>query len=217
MNRKLTALLPLAIFSLNGLLCFAQEHKAPPATRVDNVSETLHGVTITDPYRWLEDQNSPDTRAWINAQNEYSASVLGSLPFRSGIRERLTQLLRIDTISAPFARGGRYFLSKRRADQNQSVIYVRNGLNGKDEVLLDPNTMSADQTTSVQIQDISADGKLMVYGVRQGGEDEVTISLLDVDTRKERLLLFPLHEQRRRAGLLSLDGYGPCERYRSFR
>jgi prolyl oligopeptidase len=185
MNRKLTALLALVIFSLNGLLCLAQEHKAPPSTRVDNVTETLHGVTITDPYRWLEDQNSPDTRAWINAQNEYSGSVLGSLPFRSRIRERLTQLLKIDTISAPFARGGRYFLYKRRADQNQAAIYFRNGLKGKDEVLLDPNTMSADQTTSVQIQDISADGKLMVYGVRQGGEDEVTISLLDVDTRKE--------------------------------
>ena len=185
MNRKLTALVALGIFSLNGLLCVAQEHKGPPTTRVDNVTETLHGVTITDPYRWLEDQNSPETRAWINAQNEYSASVLGSLPFRSRIRERLTQLLKIDTIGVPFARGGRYFLSKRRADQNQSVICVRKGLAGKDEVLLDPNTMSADQTTSVQIQDVSADGKLMAYGVRHGGEDEVTISLLDVDTRKE--------------------------------
>lgn len=168
-----------------GFVVSAQEHKAPPATRVDNVTETLHGVTITDPYRWLEDQDSPDTRAWIKSQNHYSASVLGTLPFRNRIRERLTQLLKIDTISAPFARGGRYFLSKRRADQNQSVIYVRNGLNGKDEVLLDPNTMSTDQSTSVQIQDVSADGKLMVYGVRHGGEDEVTISLLDVDTRNE--------------------------------
>jgi prolyl oligopeptidase len=185
MIRRLTILFALVVIASVACICFAQEHKAPPATRVDNVTETLHGVTITDPYRWLEDQNSPQTRAWINAQNEYSASVLGSLPFRGRIRERLTQLLKIDTISAPFARGGRYFLSKRRADQNQSVIYVRNGLKGKDEVLLDPNTMSADQTTSVQIQDISADGKLMVYGVRQGGEDEVTISLLDVDTRKE--------------------------------
>ena len=185
MFRRLTILAALVVISSGAYVCFAQEHKALPATRVDNVTETLHGVTLTDPYRWLEDQNSPETRAWINAQNEYSASVLGSLPFRGRIRERLTQLLKIDTITAPVARGGRYFLYKRRADQNQSVIYVRNGLNGQDEVLLDPNTMSADQTTSVQIQDISADGKLMVYGVRQGGEDEVTISLLDVDSRKE--------------------------------
>src|SRR5262249_54066001 len=81
--------------------------------------------------------------------------------------------------------GGRYFISKRRADQNQSVVYVRNGLNGKDEVLLDPNTMSPDNSTSIQIQDVSTDGKLLAYAVRQGGEDEVTISLLDVDTRKD--------------------------------
>jgi prolyl oligopeptidase len=185
MNRKLTALLALAIFSLNGLLCFAQEHKAAPATRVANIAETLHGVTITDPYRWLEDQDSPDTRAWINAQNEYSAAMLGALPIRTKIRERLTQLLKIDTIGVPRARGGRYFFSKRRADQNQSVIYVRNGFNGKDEVLIDPNTMSSDQTTSVGIQDISEDGKLLVYGVRQGGEDEVTVKLMEVDTRKD--------------------------------
>lgn len=185
MIRRSPILLTLVLIATAACIALAQEHKSPPATRVDNVTETLHGITITDPYRWLEDQNSPDTRAWINAQNEYSASVLGSLPNRSRIRDRLTQLLKIDTISPPFARGGRYFLAKRRADQNQAVIYVRTGLNGKDEVLLDPNTMSADQTTSVQIQDISQDGKLLVYGLRQGGEDEVAVSLLDVDARKE--------------------------------
>ena len=185
MIRRSPILITLVLIATAACIALAQEHKSPPATRVDNVTETLHGVTITDPYRWLEDQNNPDTRAWINAQNEYSASVLGSLSNRSRIRDRLTQLLKVDTISAPFARGGRYFLTKRRADQNQAVIYVRNSLHGKDEVLLDPNTMSADQTTSVQIQDISPDGKLLVYGLRQGGEDEVVVSLLDVDTRKE--------------------------------
>ena len=183
--RSAAMFLLAAVLTQPGFVVSAQEHKAAPTTRVDNVAETLHGVTITDPYRWLEDQDSPDTRAWINAQNEYTASKLGALPIRAKISERLTQLLKIDTISAPFARGGRYFLSRRRADQNQSVIYVRNGYNGKDEVLLDPNAMSADQTTSVGIQDISVDGKLMVYSVRQGGEDEVTIKLMEVDTRKD--------------------------------
>ncbi|HSQ20491.1 MAG TPA: S9 family peptidase, partial [Blastocatellia bacterium] len=185
MIRKSRILLTLVFSATAAYIALAQEHKSPPTTRVDEVTETIHGINITDPYRWLEDQNSPDTRAWISAQNEYSASVLGSLPNRSRIRDRLTQLLKVDTISPPFARGGRYFLAKRRADQNQAVIYVRTGLNGKDEVLLDPNTMSADQTTSVQIQDISQDGKLLVYGLRQGGEDEVAVSLLNVDARKE--------------------------------
>jgi prolyl oligopeptidase len=185
MNRKLISLLALILLIANAFLCLAQEHKAPPATRTDNVTETIHGVTITDPYRWLEDQNSPETRAWINAQNEYTAATLGKLPIRDRIRARLTELLKIDTIGVPIARGGRYFFSKRRADQNQAVIYVRNGPGGKDEVLIDPNTMSPDQTTSAGIQDISEDGKLLAYSLRQGGEDEVTVKLMDVDTRKE--------------------------------
>ena len=185
MRGKFSAVLALTIVSFNGLLCLGQEHKGPPVTRVDNVSETLHGVTVSDPYRWLEDQDSPETRAWINLQNEYTSAALGALPIRAKIRERLTQLLKIDTIDVPIARGGRYFFSKRRADQNQPAIYVRQGFNGKDEVLIDPNTMSADKLTSAGIQDISEDGKLIVYSIRQGGEDEVTVRLMDVDSRKD--------------------------------
>lgn len=185
MHRTLTLILAGGIFLTNSLLCFSQEHNGPPATCTDNVSETIHGVTIADPYRWLEDQNSPETRAWIEAQNKYTASKLATIPVREQIHARLTQLMKIDTIGIPIARGGRYFFTKRRADQNQPVIYLRNGFNGTDEVLIDPNTMSPDQTTSVVIQDISDDGKLMAYAVRQGGEDEVTVKLMDVDSRKD--------------------------------
>jgi len=149
------------------------------------VTETLHGTTITDPYRWLEDKDSPETRAWLKAQNEYTDSMLGAFPGKDRIRQRLTELLKVETIDVPTARGGRYFFTKRSVSQNQPVIYVRNGLNGKDEVLIDPNSMSPDQTTSVGIQDISRDGKLMVYGVRQGGKDEIAVFLLDVDSRKQ--------------------------------
>src|SRR5215813_8326333 len=131
MQHKISFILLTAVYLTNFLLAFGQESKSPPVTRVDNVTETLHGVTITDPYRWLEDQNSPETRAWINAQNEYTASIIGTLPMRDRIHARLTQLLKVDSVSAPIARGGRYFFSKRRADQNQSVIYLRNGINGK--------------------------------------------------------------------------------------
>jgi len=184
MIHKISLVLLTVTYLANFLLCYGQEQKGPPSTKVDNVTETIHGVTIVDPYRWLEDQNSPETRAWINAQNEYTTSILGSLGFRNQIHDRLTQLLKVDTINTPFAKGGRYFISKRSADQNQSVVYVRNGLNGKDEVLLDPNTMSSDNSISIQIQDVSTDGKLLAYGVRQGGEDEVSISIMDVDTRQ---------------------------------
>ena len=182
MKKIVHLIIPFLLFAH---LAAGQEHKGPPKTRMDNITETIHGITITDPYRWLEDQNSPETRAWIEAQNAHTQSILGTLPNRAAISSRLTQLLKVDSIGIPFARGGRYFYSKRRADQNQPVYYVRNGLNGKDEVLLDPNTMSADQSVSVRLLDITPDGKHVAYGVQQGGEDEITVSILDVDTRKD--------------------------------
>ena len=152
---------------------------SPPKTRTDNVTEKINGVTITDPYRWLEDQNSPETRAWIDAQNKYTQSIIGALAGRDRISHRLEELLKVDVISTPTVRGGHYFFSKRRADQNQFVLYVRE--NGKDEVLVDPNAMNKDQTTSVSLADVSEDGKLLFYNIREGGADETTGVLLDVD------------------------------------
>lgn len=157
----------------------------PPQTKVQNVAETIHGVTITDPYRWLEDQNSPDTRAWIGAQMKYTQSVLAKIAVRERIHQRLTQLMKIDTMGVPVERGGRYFFGKRAASQNQSVLYVRQDRGGKDEVLVDPNPLSKDQTTSANMVDVSRDGKLFAYGLRQGGEDETTIAFLNVDTREK--------------------------------
>ena len=157
-----------------------------PRTKVDNVTETIHGVTLTDPYRWLEDQESPETRAWLKEQIDYTHSLLGARPEHHMIKERLSKLFKIDTQGVPTERGGRYFYFKRRADQNQPVLYVKNGLRGKEEVLLDANGVSADNTTSFNMMDISLDGKTLVYSVRQGGIDEITVKLMDVDTRQDQ-------------------------------
>ncbi len=162
----------------------------PPATRTDNVSDTLHGVTLTDPYRWLEDQNSPETRAWIDAQNAYTQAVLGTFTARDSLKKQVEQLLRIQTISTPFHRGTRYFFSRRRADQNLSVIYVREL--GKDTVLVDPNPMTQDGSLSAIIMGISEDGSLISYGLRKGGADEVALHILDVKTRKPLPDTFPV-------------------------
>lgn len=159
--------------------------KAPPTTRTDNVKETIHGREIVDPYRWLEDQNSPETRAWIQAQMEYTQSVLGSLSGRDTLRQRVAELMKIEFISMPVARNGRYFFSKRLPDQELSVIYMRRGLQGKDEILVDPHPMSPDRTTSVHILSVSKDGTLLAYGVQRGGEDELVVHLFDVDARKD--------------------------------
>ncbi|MDD3643675.1 MAG: prolyl oligopeptidase family serine peptidase, partial [Candidatus Krumholzibacteria bacterium] len=154
----------------------------PPGTRVDEVVDTIHGVAVADPYRWLEDQQSPETRAWIDAQNEHTDSFIAKLPYREWIGARLGELMKIDQISRPFERGGRYFLSRRAADQDLWVIYMRESLDGEDRILVDPHDLSADLTTSVGINDVSSDGKLLAYYIREGGEDEVSIRFLDIDS-----------------------------------
>lgn len=163
---------------------WSQTVKAPPPTRTQNVGDTLHGTVIVDPYRWLEDQNNPETRAWLDTQNEYTRSILNTIAGRNEIKQRLEQLSRIDVVGFPFARGGRYFFSKRASDQDLFVIYMRKGLKGEDEMLLDPHPMSPDHTVSVGLRDVSKDGTLLAYQVREGGADETTIHFMDIDSRK---------------------------------
>lgn len=172
-----------------GLAQVAGIKRTPPKTRAEDVKDTIFGATIADPYRWLEDQNSAETRAWIDEQNRYTDSILQALPGRDQISRRLAELLKIDTISIPFERGGRYFFSKRRADQNQPVIYMRE--NGKDTALIDPNAWTKDQTSSASMMEVSQDGKLLMYGIREGGADEVTGVIMDIDSRKELPDRFP--------------------------
>jgi prolyl oligopeptidase len=156
-----------------------------PTTRTDNIKETLHGVEITDPYRWLEGSKSPETRAWLAEQSKYMRATLDPLPGREAVAKRLGELLKIDNMSTPTIRGDRWFFSRRRADQEQPIFIVRQGKDGKDEVLLDCNTLSPDKTVSAQPLDVSDDGKIWVYGLRQGGEDEVVVKLRDVDTKSD--------------------------------
>jgi prolyl oligopeptidase len=156
-----------------------------PETRTDDVSETIHGVRIRDAYRWLEDQQSPETRAWIDAQNAYTRSVLDALPGRAAISKRLEELVKTDRFGMPLVRHGHYFFMRRLANQNQYTICLRNEVHGRDEVLVDPNKSGGDLTTSAQIEDVSDDGKWLVYGTRRGGEDEVAVTVLDVGGHKE--------------------------------
>jgi len=163
----------------------------PPVTKKDAVVDRLHGVDVPDPYRWLEDQQAPATRAWIDAQNAHTEAVVGSLAGKAQIERRLTELMKIEAIGTPTVRGGRYFYSKRRADQNLQVLYVRRDRDAPEEVLVDPHTLSADHSTSVTLMDISPDGTVVAYGVRAGGEDELTVRLLDVDAKKELPTVLP--------------------------
>ena len=129
----------------------------PPPTRIDNVSDTYGSTVVPDPYRWLEDQDSKETRAWIEEQNACTESILSKLPARAALTERLTALYRVNTYSPPLLRAGRYFFTKRLASQDLRPIYMRRGTNGADELLVDPIPWSADHSASATIVQVSRD------------------------------------------------------------
>ena len=157
----------------------------PPHTRVDNQLDTLHGVAIPDPYRWLEDQNSPETRAWIDAQNKYSHGMLDTISGREQLRKRFTELFKTDQTWVSSYVGDRFFLTKRKASDPLSSIYMRDGLNGDDQLLIDPLTLSPDTTVTAGIAALSLDGRLMAYSLRKGGQDETAIRFKNLDTRQD--------------------------------
>ena len=158
---------------------------APPETAVHPVTDDYNGTKITDDYRWLEDAKSPETRAWIDAENKYTQEYLAQIKMRPEIVKQMTALERVDEYTIPSLHGKKYFFEKRLADENQASIYVRDGWTGTDERLIDATKLSADQNTSVDYLDISRNGHLMAYGVRQGGADELTIHVMNVDERKD--------------------------------
>jgi prolyl oligopeptidase len=157
----------------------------PPATEARPVAEVLNGVDITDPYQWLEDQKSPETRAWIDSQNAYTDKVLGPRREARLFAPRLAELLSTDETGTPVVHNGRYFFPRRAAGQDLYSIYMREGANGQDQLLIDPAPLSTDHTTSIDIRDVSNDGSLLAYGVRRGGADEVEIRFYDVNARHD--------------------------------
>jgi prolyl oligopeptidase len=163
----------------------------PPATKVEPVTETLHGVEVVDNYRWLEGDNSnPDDQghvttavaAWTDAQNAYMRSVVDSLPGRPDLEARLRPLMEIGTVSAPSVRGTRYFFSKREGSQNQPVIYWREGYKGANRVLIDPAKLDASGLTTVEWTSPSESGKLVAYGTFRAGDENTTLRVVEVDT-----------------------------------
>ncbi len=157
----------------------------PPKTRIENVEDRYGKSVVVDPYRWLEDQDSKQTRAWIEAQNRCTEAALGKLPGREAIAKRLAELYRVDSYDLPEEHGGRYFFSKQLAGQDLPQIFMRERAKGADVMLVDPLPWSADHSASAVIEKISHDGKFLCYGRREGGQDEVTVHVLDVDTHRD--------------------------------
>lgn len=155
--------------------------KYPPSRRIP-VTETLHDQQISDPYRWLEDDASLDTIEWTRQQNGLTEAYLADFPGKEAIRARLSQLLAIGAISVPTPAKGRYFYQLREGGQNQPVLLVRNGLDGTDRVLVDPNGLNDRGTTALDWFYPSEDGKLLAYGLSDDGSEESVLHLMDVDT-----------------------------------
>ena len=157
----------------------------PPVAQVQAVEEKFGDTTVTDPYRWLEDGKSPETRAWIDKEMAYTEKYLAQVKIRPEIKKRLRELLHVESFTIPLEANGVFFFKKRLADENQGSIYLRKGLQSKDERLIDATKLSTDQNTSVSIADVPKDASLLVYGVREGGADEQTVHIFDVQTRKD--------------------------------
>ena len=164
---------------------------APPPTKAEPVTETINGVVVTDPYRWLEDAKSPATRAWIATQMQYTEGYLSQVKIRPQVVKRLGELMRVESYSIPVERDNKYFFKKRLPEENQGSIYLREGLKGSDVRVVDADKLSADQNTSVNIADVSKDGGLLVYEVREGGADEQSVHLLDVKSGRELADVLP--------------------------
>ena len=155
----------------------------PPFTAAEAVTEVLHGIPVTDPFRWLEDQDSPRTREWLDSQHGYARSYLDSIPGRDHIRDRIRELVDVETYDSIQKVGQRYFFRKRQPGQEQPCIYFREGADGADQLLIDPVERGTGPYTAVKPLRVSPDGRLLLYEVKEGGERTGKFELLDIKTR----------------------------------
>ncbi|KFF07166.1 prolyl oligopeptidase family serine peptidase [Flavobacterium reichenbachii] len=164
-------------------ISFGQNKIQYPETKKGETVDVYFDTKVSDPYRWLEDDKSAETGAWVKAQNEVTYGYLDKIPFREELKKRMEKLWNFEKISAPFIEGKHTYYSKNNGLQNQSVIY-RKGDNGKDEVFLDPNTFSKDGTTSLGGLDFSKDGTKAAYAISEGGSDWRKVIIIDALSKK---------------------------------
>jgi prolyl oligopeptidase len=178
MKRSAAALLFFLFIPLT-----AQQLQYPQTRKGDQIDD-YHGTKIADPYRWLEDDNSLETAAWVQAENKVTFGYLESIPFRARVKQRLEALYNYPKYSAPFRKKDKFFFYKNDGLQNQNVLYVQTGLDGTPEVLIDPNAWSADGTARLTAFALSKDGKYAGYGISRSGSDWQEYFVMEVATKK---------------------------------
>jgi prolyl oligopeptidase len=181
----------VAVLILNSAVALAQSRLAepskttvmkPPKAKVETVVDDYHGHKIADPYRWLENASSPDTQQFVAQQNAYTQSVLDALPGKDTLRQRIEQLLEIGRAEQPKVGGNFYFHERREGRQNQGVVYVREGVNGKDRPLIDVNSLAPDGTVALDWWHPSHDGKYVAYGTSPNGSEISTLQIIETAT-----------------------------------
>ncbi len=170
-------------FATLAFSALAQQIQYPMTRKVDH-TDTYHGVKVADPFRWLEDDNSAETARWVEEQNKVTFAYLSSIPYRAKVKERLEKLFNYPKYGQPFRKGDNYFFSKNDGLQNQSVLYVQKGFDGRPEVLIDPNKFSEDGTARLTTFSLSKDGKYAAYGVSKSGSDWQEYFVMEVATKK---------------------------------
>ncbi len=178
----------------------------PPKAEERPLEENFHGTKVVDRYRWLEDSNSAETTKWVAEETAYTRGVLDPLPGREAIHKRLSELLSIGSLSTPRMAGKYYFYTRRQGSENQPVLYVREGVDGKDRVLVDVNELSADGTVALDWMHPSENGRYVAYGTSQSGSEMSTLHIIEARTGK----LLPDTIERTRAASIAweLDGAG---------
>jgi prolyl oligopeptidase len=177
--KKLLLLLIVLTFVGNG---YSQRLNYPVAKKVDHVDDYF-GTNVEDPYRWMEDNSTEEIKDWIAKENEVTFSYLDRIPFREKIRARLNEVWNYPKYTAPNKAGEYYFFYKNDGLQNQSILYIQKGIDGTPELFLDPNTLSADGTSSISTTSISKDAKYFVYGVSKAGSDWNEFFVIDIATK----------------------------------
>ena len=156
----------------------------PPARRSDQVDD-LHGARVADPYRWLENPDSPESKAWVAAENELTAGYLRKIPARARIEKRLTELWNFERYTTFFKAGGRYFYQHNDGLQNQNVLFKVDAVNGRGRELLDPNTLSKDGTVALSGLAVSDDGKRLAYSISRSGSDWQEWRVRDIESGRD--------------------------------
>ena len=187
MYKKISPVLLLAVLAACGSNEKKEEQvtlKYPVTHTVDTV-DNYFGTKIADPYRWLEDDRSAETGDWVKAENAVTYDYLSKIPYRDKIKKRLTEIWNFEKRTVPFKKGKNYFFYKNDGIQNQSVLYVQDGLTGTPRTLLDPNTLAADGTASLGGLSVSKDGKYLAYSINRAGSDWSEIYALEIESGKK--------------------------------